>query len=275
MKDLEIIQKNELIILKEIKRICDKHNITYYLSSGTLLGAIRHGGFIPWDDDIDVEMPLPDYRRFLKICKNELEDRFFLQNYKTDPNDHQSFTKIRMNNTTFMPVHHTKHHIHHGFWLDIFPVVSIPKSEGLLKLKKKIVQISNYCQIGDFMLANYDEFYGFMGPKLFKMVLIFNKLPMRFRQLVHTLLLSFVCSKPKADHRLALIWTTIDELPENIYEELIDYTFEDDKFKIPKKFDAYLTKMFGDYMQFPPEDQRKGHGTFIVDENKDYTHYLQ
>ena len=85
MKDLATIQKNELIILKEIKRICDKHKIIYYLSSGTLLGAIRHGGFIPWDDDIDIEMPLPDYKRFLKVCETELDKRFFLQNYKTDP----------------------------------------------------------------------------------------------------------------------------------------------------------------------------------------------
>ena len=136
MKDLATIQRNELIILKEIKRICDKHQITYYLSSGTLLGAIRHGGFIPWDDDIDIEMPLLDYRRFLKLCETELDNRFFLQNYKTDPNDHQAFTKIRMNNTTFMPVHHKHHHIHHGFWVDVFPVVKLPSQKLYSRLTK-------------------------------------------------------------------------------------------------------------------------------------------
>ena len=76
MKDLATIQKNELIILKEIKRICDKHKIIYYLSSGTLLGAIRHGGFIPWDDDIDIEMPLPDYKRFLRVKQSLTKDSF-------------------------------------------------------------------------------------------------------------------------------------------------------------------------------------------------------
>ena len=63
------------------------------LSGGTVFSVVRHGGFIPWDDDIDIEMPLPDYKRFLKVCETELDKRFFLQNYKTDPNDHQAFTK--------------------------------------------------------------------------------------------------------------------------------------------------------------------------------------
>ena len=156
MKDLNTIHKNELIILKEIKRICQKYEITYYLSSGTLLGAIRHNGFIPWDDDIDIEMPLPDYNRFLKVCETELDKRFFLQNYKTDPNDHQAFTKVRMNNTTFMPVHHTMHHIHHGFWIDIFPVVKLPRSKLFQSVNKKLIRISNYVQMGDFIKANYE-----------------------------------------------------------------------------------------------------------------------
>lgn len=77
MDSLKIAQKNELIILKEIQRICEKHNIQYILSSGTLLGAVRHNGFIPWDDDIDIEMPYDQYKTFIKICKTELDDKFF------------------------------------------------------------------------------------------------------------------------------------------------------------------------------------------------------
>lgn len=274
MKDLATIQKNELIILKEIKRICDKHKIIYYLSSGTLLGAIRHGGFIPWDDDIDIEMPLPDYKRFLKVCETELDKRFFLQNYKTDPNDHQAFTKIRMNHTTFMPSHHTKHHIHHGFWVDVFPVVKLPKSRVIQSINKKLIQISNYVQMGDFIKANYDEFYGKLGKVGIKLVLAFNKLPMSFRKKLHSLMLAPVMRNPRHDKLLSYVWTTYDYLPTNIYEELIEWKFENEYFMIPKRYDEYLTKMFGDYMTPPPESERVGHGTIIVDENHDYTYYL-
>ena len=276
MKDLQIIQKNELIILKEIKRICEKHDLTYYLSSGTLLGAVRHNGFIPWDDDIDIEMPLPDYRKFIEFCKTELNPRFFLQNYKTDTNDHFAFTKIRMNNTAFIPGHHIKHHIHHGFWVDIFPVVRAPKSKLLKKAAKTTVMISNYIQIGDFIRANYDEFYAKLGKFGIKTVLLFNKLPVSFKVKFHSFLLKPVMRKPKHDRPLACLWVSLEFLPQNIYDELIDHKFEDENFKIPKRYDDYLTHLYGDYMKLPPENERQGHGhCFIISENKDYSEFLQ
>lgn len=200
--------------------------------------------------------------------------RGFLQNYKTDPNDHQAFTKIRMNNTTFMPVHHTKHHIHHGFRVDVFPIISIPRIEKIFKFKKKVLQISNYVQMGDFILANYDEFSEKLGKKLIKIVLLFNKLPNGIKICTHSLLLSIVYRKPKINHRISNVWTTLDEVPINTFCELIEYKFEDDYFNIPKDYDSYLNTMFGNYMQLPPEDQRGGHGSMIVDENSSYISYL-
>ena len=275
MKDLEVVQKNELIILKEIKRICEKYNLTYYLSSGSLLGAIRHGGFIPWDDDIDVEMPLQDYRKFLKIWNTELDKKFFLQNFSTDYNDNQGFTKIRMNNTTFMPVHHTKHYIHHGFWVDIFPVIRVPKNEKLFALKKKIVMLSNYVQIGNFMDANENEFKSKLGSFRYSVIRNFNKLPIRFRILIHKFLLFFVLRKPKQEKCLALMWTTLDRLPKNIYNDLENYIFVDDYFKIPKKYHVYLKMMYGDYMKLPAVEDRQAHGSMIVDESKNFVEYLK
>lgn len=267
MADIRIPQRNELIILKEIKRICENHDITYFLSSGTMLGAIRHNGFIPWDDDIDIAMPLPDYRKFIRICKEELSDKFFLQNYTTDFNDHQPFTKIRMNNTTYLPDWHPNYHIHHGFWVDVFPVVRAPKNKYLFRIKKALVMLSNYIQIGDFIEANYNEFYEKLGKRRLKLVLLFNKLPIKLRIHIHNFVLSFVLKNPKKDKPLATLWMTISPLPLNIYDELIPHVFEDDAFPIPKRYHEYLSLIYGDYMTFPPENERDGHGTFIVDEN--------
>ena len=274
MKDLKTIQRNELIILKEIKRICVKFDITYYLSSGTLLGAVRHKGFIPWDDDIDIEMPLKDYKRFIEICKTELNSRFFLQNYKTEMNDYHAFTKVRMNNTTFLPSHHKKYHIHHGFWVDVFPVVNMPKNRLLQIIKKKILMVSNYIQIGDYVLANYDEFRKKLGEIGITAVLAFNKLPVNLRVKLHTILLLPIMRNPKKNHPLAIVWTAYDALVPNTFVNLVDLEFEDELFKCPQNYDNYLKNMFGDYMQLPPESERNGHGSFIVYENKDYSEFI-
>ena len=139
MPTLREIQLFELQMLKNVVKVCDDNNITYILSSGTLLGAVRHGGFIPWDDDIDIYMPLSDYKKFLKIAQRELGEKYFVQNYKTDKNYSEMWTQIRANGTTSMPVKAYKFDIHYGMCMDIFPAVGVsdaPKKK--LKQKKAL-----------------------------------------------------------------------------------------------------------------------------------------
>ena len=94
--ELRRLQLLELELLKRVKQICDKYRLIYYLDSGTLLGAARHKGFIPWDDDIDITMPFKDYKAFLRIAQKELGNRFFVQNYQTEGGFNRGFTKIRI-----------------------------------------------------------------------------------------------------------------------------------------------------------------------------------
>ena len=95
--ELRALQLDEVTVLDELDRICKKHGLRYYLTAGTLLGAVRHGGFIPWDDDIDVAMPREDYDRLYRICKTELRDGFFFQCEKTERLHTFFFAKIRNN----------------------------------------------------------------------------------------------------------------------------------------------------------------------------------
>ena len=129
ISDLELkqLQRIELEMLIEVDRICRKYHIQYSLDGGTLLGAIRHKGFIPWDDDIDVIMLRPEYFRFRKVCKQELDQsRFFLQDYLSDPYYRWGYAKIRRNNTKFMRQGQETLKQHSGIFIDIFVADNVP-----------------------------------------------------------------------------------------------------------------------------------------------------
>ena len=115
-KKLQLI---ELDIFKSFLMVCKKLDLKYFLAGGTLLGAIRHNGFIPWDDDIDVIMPREDYEKFLEKGQALLEKKYFIQNYKTDPEFVLNFTKIRNSETTFIEKTSKNRNINHGIYIEI------------------------------------------------------------------------------------------------------------------------------------------------------------
>ena len=128
MATLKEIQTCELDILKNVARICDEYDIDYYISSGTLLGAVRHKGFIPWDDDIDIIIKLEDIKRFKKACKHLTPpEKFFVQDYKSDRGTPYISLKVR-NTKTFMPEIENAT-TNQGIWIDVFPVIKTPKTQ--------------------------------------------------------------------------------------------------------------------------------------------------
>lgn len=137
------IQKFELNVLKDIVEFCKENDIRYYLSSGTLLGAVRHGGFIPWDDDIDMYMPVSDYKKFLKLGAKKLDKKYFIQNYKTENEYSEMWTQIRVNNTTSMPKNLIEWNIHWGLCIDIFPLVGV--DEEHLDRQKRHWRLTEFC----------------------------------------------------------------------------------------------------------------------------------
>ena len=127
------LKKLELEIAKEVKKICDENNIDYFIIGGTLLGAVRHKGFIPWDDDMDIGMTWNNYQRFLKLAPEKMDDRFFIQTCQTDLNYHNIFAKVRLRNTHMIEKVTENIEICDGIFVDIFPYISI--KESLLKSK--------------------------------------------------------------------------------------------------------------------------------------------
>ena len=116
------LQQKELDLLKEFVKFCELHNLTYFLIGGTLLGAIRHLGFIPWDDDIDVGMPRPDYDRFCELAEKHFVGDIFFQSYRSDKGYPYIFSKLRNSNTTFIEKIYRHVPMNHGVYIDIFPL---------------------------------------------------------------------------------------------------------------------------------------------------------
>ena len=130
----EVLRKAQLIMLDmliEFDAICKKYKLQYWLDSGTLLGAVRHRGFIPWDDDIDLSMPVEDYNKFIEIAESELSSEIFFQTSQTDKNFKFDYIKLRSNKASIVEFHEKDKPIkyHQGVFVDIFPMLAIENTE--------------------------------------------------------------------------------------------------------------------------------------------------
>ena len=233
--DLQKLWKKEIQILDEVDRICKKYHLTYYLVWGTLLGAIRHKGFIPWDDDIDIGMPTKSYKKFLRIAKKELSETFFLQTGLTDKWHPMPFAKVRMNNTAFYPKGDKNLKRHHGIFVDIFPMYGRGNKESLLnrmgnRISNHIIQRRNRVSSTSFSIL-----------KIFS-----TNFLVRIRDYL---------LQGKGDQYLCdgQLFSVAD------FEPCLYGEFEGKKYPIPKNFHNVLTKAYGDYMQLPPKEQRIAH----------------
>lgn len=274
MPSLREIQLFELKMLKDLAKVCEDNGIQYFLSSGTLLGAVRHGGFIPWDDDIDIYMPLPDYRKFLKIGQKLLDEAYgntyFVQNYKTDKDYNEMWTQIRANNTTSMPVSCKNYHIHFGMCLDIFPLVGCSSDLKKQTKQKRALQLNRLLMADKYMIAVNQ-------PMTWKLKVLYA-IPRSVRKLVCRLNEPNFMLDLDSHDCATIIWYKIPAVyPKNIFSEVIKMKFEDDDFFTIKGYDQYLTILYGDYMKLPDEKDRGSHemtlGEIIVDLNNHYTTY--
>ena len=267
---LRDIQLFELKMLKDVVKVCDDNNIEYMLSSGTLLGAVRHGGFIPWDDDIDIYMTLDNYKKFLKVGQQALGEKYFVQNYETDKLYFEMWTQIRANGTTSMPIKFKNWNIHFGMCLDIFPLVGVSDNEKKRKKQKKALCFNRLLLMDGFLKAT--------GENISSKMKLLYKIPYRIRKAI----CKFNERKIYLDFRkydsCSIIWYDIIKIyPAELFKNLTKIKFEDTEFTTLSKYDEYLTILYGDYMTPPKESERNGHsgelGEIIRDTKKDYKEY--
>lgn len=265
------IQEVSLEILQEFIRICDKYQLTYFAAFGTAIGTVRHQGFIPWDDDMDVVMPRKDYDKFIEIYESEIQDSFDVYGAEIQMKVQGFYLQIFKKGTTFMTKGNTKWELHPGIKLDIFPYDCVPmnaKERASLYRKTKILNIlyiiknvkvpymadqgmeSKLVGLGCTMVYHILNLTGVSRERLVKKYLQLVK-SYEGKSSCRTIINDFTPDK----------WVIFDHeiLP------LQEGVFEGITVKLPAKNHEILTRHYGDYMQLPPESERVGHDLMEID----------
>lgn len=252
---IERLHRTQLEIVDEFDRICRKYNLQYFLDSGSALGAIRHQGFIPWDDDVDVAMMRDDYDIFMKIAPKELKPDFYLQNSYNEPNFLVPCAKLRMNNTIF-PEHRNKKFAHKGIFIDIFPIDYVSNNTLIAKME---IAIARRLKAMMFMRQTLDEPRSFTHSIVAKCTRIMSV--SSWQSLYYKYSTRHQKSKTKyctcLSYRMMNNHTLI--FPMDCMLPSKNTVFEDRNYLIMANPDIYLKIMYGDYMQLPPEEKRYCH----------------
>ena len=268
------IQNKMLDILVYFKEFCEKNGLRFALCGGTCLGAVRHKGFIPWDDDVDVFMLREDYEKLQSLWeKNADTERYSCVRSNDKINIHHSATEIKDNNTTFINSHSVDLDINHGLMIDVIPIDGIPESK--LKRIMQMIDSMIYCC---FNFQRLPEHKGKLIYIITKIALgVFKSPGIRYKiwkgaekrlSKYPTEKCSLVASLGEGTSIMRM------RFPTEWFKELGYMEFEGHQMPVPADVDEYLKISFGDYMQLPPEEDRVArHNAVFIDLENSYTKY--
>ena len=269
--ELKKLQKVELNMLKEIHTICEAHRIKYFLIAGTLLGAVRHGGFIPWDDDIDIGMPRPDYDKFAQIARQKLPECMDIQAYNSHNYYPINFIKVIDKRTRLIEEARKDSEHVSGVYIDVFPIDGSPNNRILRKLHYLHVKIYRlliaYCCCNESIIKD-NGLKRMIKLSIMHIVKILEKLGFLKISYLHKKLDNLL---KKYDYDSSLIvcnylggWGQREFVPKEYIGKGAPIMFEGHVFWGVEKPHDYLVKVYGDYMKLPPEEERKSHHSFSI-----------
>ena len=249
---LEKLHKEILEILDQVVCICKKHNLKYYMIGGTLLGAVRHSGFIPWDDDLDIVMPRKDFNLFIDAYSKELPSPYMLKWTTNDENYFQAFAKVYNSNTLFSEDLGNGKHTNIGIFVDVFPLDEVKRKTKEVRIRKWI--------ISRLLILMYLNTTDFSGHKIQKTVarLFQNKTLHRLT----THLMSKSNGKGYSYYANFGSQYSIDRQthPISRYGDGVILDFEDRQYCAPSEYKTILLSIFGNkYMDVPPVEKRRIH----------------
>ncbi len=270
-QSIKDVQNKILEIMVFIDKICREHQIVYYIMGGTALGAARHGGFIPWDDDLDIFMTPDNYEKFKNVFNTINNDQFVLQEWSITEN-FLEYAKVRMNGTTFIEeVFKDRKEMHHGIYVDIMILHKCPTSRFMQKI---IYYESKFVTLVALSQRNWKPKTGL------------QKVALKMLKILPNSILSNLCYKRiykyedlKREYAYCY-WITKAKFHQGIFDkemfrEPVDVTFEDILLMGPTDIKKYLELRYGDYMKLPSEESRKAavHAE-VFDISKDYREYI-
>lgn len=262
--DSKKLKEMSVEALKHFDGFCKANGLSYALAFGTELGAVRHGGFIPWDDDLDVDMPIEDYIKLGKLWnKDGNNGKYFLQTKRNDPNKPTLFYQVRQNGTTWIDPGKEGLSLHWGIAIiDVFPLYHMPEQPFLKKIQRKFYGIASaecsYAYRCESASAIRKKISGWISGAALKCVKLLSDISVKSSLMYYPDSYS-----GKQEIEKSTLW------PPTVLK------FENYEFSAHADPDKYLTKQYGDYMTPPPEDQRSGHPIGIIDLDRDYHEYMK
>ena len=267
--------KVELDMLDEVNRICRKYHLTWFLVHGSLLGAVRHKGFIPWDDDLDIAMPRKDYNRFLRVARKELKEPLSIHTPETEKDIFWGgFARVRNSRTTGIEARELSHKGNLGIWIDILPLDVCTMDEKLFEKKEKRIRHCHRLLLAK-IYGNDFERYMDMGPLMWNGYRLLSRLyphKVLCRMLNRAMLL--YTDTQSEDVAMFTGYYKHRRLSAGDFKKPVLLEFEQRKYPAPEGYENYLFMSMGkDFMKYPPKEQRKPKHTGIFDPEKPYEDY--
>ncbi len=264
----------QLDLIKQLDKLCKKYKLRWYPMWGTLLGAVRHHGYIPWDDDIDIVMPRDDYEKFIRIARKTLSEPYYLQTTLTDDECMYMWVSLRNSETTGNRITCLSKKQNNGIGIDIMPLdgcCNNAKKYKISRLPVRIVSVLANTYVNDFnqngvavFIRKILRIVGFNYKKAYKWCEAQNR---KYKWDDY----DRVAFRAHADPLTKVIerdmWLKSD------LEEVVEMPFENITIPVPKAYDRILCQIYGDYMQFPPINKRKGKHDVVYEPDVPYKKY--